>query len=289
MTDEYVGEQKPRRWSRIILLMLAGILAALAAAIIFTDVPFLEDPLREFLFDLVPQDAIVWKFIGIDTASETVALPPAVDEPIQDMVETVIDTSDQTTLEDVIADVPADILDVLPAPEVTSGIDEAPAPSLVPDKTPDTPQKEYDLKIPEFEVGPSTILSDDARFSTIGKTVNDGFAGIVDGVDSGNSMYVDGTLLVLVGVRPGGDAAKQYLTELCPSGSDTIYDVDDYKSPRQDGGIYAKIWCFGAPSGIPDKSANELALAAGAYPIDYSCIGSEFGAEDWSVSAGCLD
>lgn len=286
METEYEGEKPSRNYARYVLVSCVGLLASLAVVIILLDVPFLEEPLHEFLATFVPPDAFVWEFVKVAPVVELPSLPPAPDDILQDIVETVVDTAQRPDrpggIEEVL-DVADDI--IVPLATIAEVEEETPEVSLVQDDTPTELPANDNVKIPEFAVESNRILSDDARFASVGTTsLGDSFAGIVTEVRDGNSLYVNERLLVLAGVKPEA-GAPSYLAELCPVGANAIYDVDDSRSLSKDGGLYSKVWCF--VPGLPTQSANQLMLESELARIDYSCIGSEFGSEDWVVSAGC--
>ena len=291
MEDVYKGEKKPRNIVKYVLVSVIGVLALTVAAVILFDVPFIEEPLHEFLLTFVPEDAFVWQFIKITPIIELPHLPSAPDEIIDDIIEIVINPSrnDSPTSTNVISD----IGDVLTGGSGGNGItplasinenDEITvnATEHAEEPLPDIPTN---VIIPEFVVESNRILSEDARFSSIGaSSIGDSFTGVVTQTRDGNSLYVSNYLLVLAGVKKDVNAIS-YMAEICPVGANVVYDIDDLQSPSRDGGLYAAVWCF--VPGLPNETANQLVLESGLAGTDYSCISSEFRTEKWLVDAGC--
>ena len=287
--DVYKGEKPPRSYRRYALVSIIGILALLVVFLILFDIPPIEEPLHEFLSEFVPSDAFVWQFIKIQPVIELPSLPTAPDEIIDDIIEIVVDTAKDppqpaaATMQEIdesLSDWPSGI--IVPLATVTEDQDMQLNITGMPEQLQELPTN---VGIPEFVTESNRILSKDARFAVVGaSSIGDSFTGTVTQVRDGNSLYIDNSLLVLAGVAKEIGALK-YLAEICPVNSSAVYDLDDLQSPSKDGGLYAAVWCF--EPGLPRKSANQLVLESGLAGIDYSCIGSEFGSEEWLISAGC--
>ena len=262
------------------------LLALTVTVMVVFDVPFLEEPLHEFLSEFVEPDAFIWNFIKVKPIIETPELPEAPDGPLLDVIETVVDTSRDTTDDVDITSIIDDIANpIAPLGTIVDDDENKPEISLEQnDAQADLPTND-DIDIPVFDDESGRTLSGDARKSILGAaSIGDSFTGVVTGANNGNSLYVNEQLLVLTGVAPN-DGAAQYLEEICPVEANVVYDVDDYQSLSKDGGLYAKVWCF--VPGLPNQPANQILLESGHARIDYSCVGSEFASDDWIMSSGC--
>ena len=292
MSDVYTGEKTHRNYKRYVLVSVIGIVILLTVTLIIFDIQAIEKPLHDILSEFVPPDAFVWQFIKIAPVIESPELPPARPNIIKDIIETIIDTSNDPdgtkAIIPNISDIFSDDLDidaaVTPFASITNndGIQINATDDVVDDTQVDLPTN---VVIPEFVVESNRILSADARASSIGvSSIGDSFTGIVTEIRDGNSLYVDKHLLVLAGVKKEAGAAG-YLAEICPVGTNAVYDIDDLQSLSRDGGLYAAVWCF--VPGLTAEPANKLVLESGLAKVDYSCISSEFRNEDWLVDAGC--
>ena len=286
LDNAYEGENKKSGYVKHIAVTIIVLLALTVTVMVVFDVPFLEEPLHEFLSTFVPPDAFVWQFIKTAPILTVPDLPEAPDGVLQEVVETVVDTSRDTTESTGVTTIIDEIGNPLvPLGTIVDNKEETPEISLEPNDAATELPADDDINIPVFEDELDRTLSDDTRLSLLGEaSIGDSFTGVVIGVNSGNSLDVGERLLVLVGVDPN-DGAVQYLEEICPVGVNVVYDVDDHKSLSKDGGLYAKVWCY--VPGLPNQSANQLMLESGHARIDYSCIGSEFASDYWVLSSGC--
>lgn len=310
--NEYAGEESGRRTK--IVLALAVSLALLGIAAWLLGIQATWEPLHTVLSDVIPKNAPIWDYVGTPPSEESEPLPPAANEPAHGPFETVIGgpgdhgagprhasgvpNSDADGPPDGVApkgDTPGKGHDASPggpdAPGDGSGASHTGAHPGAGSKSPGRDPEHHGISVPSFGSESDRTLSREVKHSA-GRTDTvpadgDAVSGTVTWVYAGNALAVDGIQLVLSGVQPGGQDARDLLMEACKPGSHAILDLDDRKGQDRDSRIYAKVWCFA--DDIPDRSANQLMLESGTTRIDFSCVGSEFAGDPWSRDAGCWE
>jgi endonuclease YncB( thermonuclease family) len=82
--------------------------------------------------------------------------------------------------------------------------------------------------------------------------------------------------------EPGYEEAKEFVSFLCPIGSEVVVDQDDLQLYDKYGRMLAVVYCKGK------YNLNAALLYSGlAKLVRYYCDKSEFGKEEWAVKFGC--
>ena len=113
------------------------------------------------------------------------------------------------------------------------------------------------------------------------------FYGTIERVTDGDTLEISGETvrLALINTPEKWEedykAAKNFVENLCPIGSEIIVDEDDLQSSRSHRRIVAVVYCG-------SKNLNEELLKVGhAEILEDFCDRSEFASEEWAKSYGC--
>lgn len=81
-------------------------------------------------------------------------------------------------------------------------------------------------------------------------------SGTVTWVLTGNTINVNGAIIRLTGVPPGGAGDRDGLMRECPRDTLALYTLDGRTD--SEGGRYGKVWCYGYPPTPPEASVNDI-------------------------------